>query len=88
MTLSLVSLDQHPRHCFGQLRTNSVVMQVALHGGAPNKNIGDAFLLVWKFPKGCTLEDITRVTSVPDATTPEASGSEHHPALSNPFTQC
>ena len=42
-------------------------MQVALHGGAPNKNIGDAFLLVWKFPKGCTLEDIARVTSAPDA---------------------
>lgn len=26
--------------------------QVSLHGGAPNKNIGDAFLLVWKFPEG------------------------------------
>lgn len=49
------------------------VVQVALHGGAPNKNIGDAFLLVWKFPKGCTVEDIARVTSVPDATEHEAS---------------
>lgn len=26
--------------------------QVYLHGGARNKNIGDAFLLVWKFPDG------------------------------------
>lgn len=25
--------------------------EVSLHGGAPNKNIGDAFLLVWKFPE-------------------------------------
>jgi class 3 adenylate cyclase len=25
---------------------------VAHHGGAANKNIGDAFLLVWKLPKG------------------------------------
>lgn len=25
--------------------------QVALHGGAANKNIGDAFLLVWKLPQ-------------------------------------
>lgn len=40
--------------------------QVALHGGAPNKNIGDAFLLVWKFPKGCTEEDIAEAaTSLP-----------------------
>ena len=26
--------------------------EVALHGGSPNKNIGDAFLLVWKLPDG------------------------------------
>ena len=38
-----------------------------MHGGAPNKNIGDAFLLVWKFPKGCTVEDIARMTSTSDA---------------------
>jgi class 3 adenylate cyclase len=25
--------------------------EVSLHAGAPNKNIGDAFLLVWKFPE-------------------------------------
>ncbi len=28
-----------------------VHMEVSLHGGAANKNIGDAFLLVWKFPQ-------------------------------------
>lgn len=44
-----------------------------MHGGAPNKNIGDAFLLVWKFPKGCTLEDIVRVTSTPDIVEAEVS---------------
>ena len=27
-----------------------VHMEVSLHGGSPNKNIGDAFLLVWKLP--------------------------------------
>ena len=27
-----------------------VHMEVSLHGGAPNKNVGDAFLLVWKLP--------------------------------------
>lgn len=42
-------------------------LQVALHGGAPNKNIGDAFLLVWKFPKGCTLEDIAKASAAPTA---------------------
>ena len=26
--------------------------EVALHGGSPNKNIGDAFFLVWKLPEG------------------------------------
>lgn len=28
-----------------------VHMEVALHNGSANKNIGDAFLLVWKFPR-------------------------------------
>ena len=53
---------------------------MALHGGAPNKNIGDAFLLVWKFPKGCTMEDIARVTSAPDSESTEVSStlSEMH----------
>jgi class 3 adenylate cyclase len=27
-----------------------VHMEVSLHGGSANKNIGDAFLLVWKLP--------------------------------------
>eukprot|EP00239_Pterosperma_sp_CCMP1384_P010196 CAMPEP_0197864384 /NCGR_PEP_ID=MMETSP1438-20131217/42585_1 /TAXON_ID=1461541 /ORGANISM="Pterosperma sp., Strain CCMP1384" /LENGTH=112 /DNA_ID=CAMNT_0043482617 /DNA_START=9 /DNA_END=344 /DNA_ORIENTATION=- len=35
-----------------------VHMEVALHGGSANKNIGDAFLLVWKFPKEVTPDDI------------------------------
>lgn len=48
---------------------------MALHGGAPNKNIGDAFLLVWKFPKGCTMDDIARVTSAPDSESTEVSST-------------
>lgn len=28
-----------------------VHMEVSLHYGSANKNIGDAFLLVWKFSK-------------------------------------
>lgn len=32
---------------------------VAIHGGAANKNIGDAFLLVWKLPKAFTMSDLT-----------------------------
>lgn len=31
---------------------------ITAHGGAANKNIGDAFLLVWKFPRGFTEKDI------------------------------
>jgi class 3 adenylate cyclase len=27
-----------------------VHMEVAMHGGATNKNVGDAFLCVWRFP--------------------------------------
>ena len=34
---------------------------VANHGGAANKNIGDAFLLVWKFPKSFGMGDILRL---------------------------
>ena len=37
-----------------------VHMEVSLHGGSPNKNIGDAFLLVWKLPKGYTSKDVPR----------------------------
>eukprot|EP00210_Caulerpa_lentillifera_P001909 g1836.t1 len=32
--------------------------EVAYHGGAANKNIGDAFLVVWKLPKNTRLRDI------------------------------
>ena len=42
-----------------------VHMEVSLHGGAPNKNIGDAFLLVWKLPKGFTSKDIPRLKDLP-----------------------
>lgn len=41
-----------------------VHMEVALHGGAPNKNIGDAFLLVWKLPEQYA---VRRSLSVQDA---------------------
>ena len=41
-------------------------LQVALHGGSPNKNIGDAFLLVWKFPKGFTQTELARMLSATD----------------------
>jgi class 3 adenylate cyclase len=34
---------------------------VSTHGGSPNKNIGDAFLLVWKFPRGFRMRDINNV---------------------------
>ena len=39
---------------------------MALHGGSPNKNIGDAFLLVWKFPKGFTQRELARMLSATD----------------------
>jgi len=35
-----------------------VHQEVALHAGSANKNIGDAFLLVWKFDKMITVEDL------------------------------
>eukprot|EP00891_Asterochloris_glomerata_P009900 jgi/Astpho2/9900/e_gw1.00152.86.1_t len=40
--------------------------EVALHGGSPNKNIGDAFLLVWKFPKGFTHRELAGMLSATD----------------------
>ena len=42
-----------------------VHMEVAMHGGSANKNIGDAFLLVWKFPEGTTAADLKNVDSLP-----------------------
>ena len=41
-----------------------VHMEVAMHGGSANKNIGDAFLLVWKFPKGTTADDLKNIDSI------------------------
>ncbi len=38
---------------------------VSTHGGAANKNIGDAFLLVWKLPKGLRGRDL-RALSMPN----------------------
>lgn len=35
-----------------------LLQQVSLHAGAPNKNIGDAFLLVWKFPKTFSFREV------------------------------
>jgi class 3 adenylate cyclase len=34
---------------------------VAVHGGAANKNIGDAFLLVWKVPRGIRSRDLAQL---------------------------
>ena len=39
--------------------------EVALHGGSANKNIGDAFLLVWKFPKDVGLDDVLNLHRCP-----------------------
>ena len=44
-----------------------VHMETHLHGGSANKNIGDAFLLVWKFPKDVTLEEVEH----PESAAPE-----------------
>ena len=33
-------------------------MEAHLHGGSANKNIGDAFLLVWKFPQNISIRNI------------------------------
>ena len=37
---------------------------VAARGGAANKNIGDAFLLVWKMPAGVGDDDFNAVSGV------------------------
>ena len=44
-----------------------VHMETHLHGGSANKNVGDAFLLVWKFPADVSLGDVER----PDLAPPE-----------------
>jgi len=43
-----------------------VHVEVHLHGGSANKNIGDAFLLVWKFPKTIFPDDISSSSSLVD----------------------
>lgn len=51
--------------------------QVSLHGGAPNKNIGDAFLLVWKFPDGVDPATVAAAVAAADgAATAAAPGPE------------
>ena len=42
-----------------------VHMETHLHGGSANKNVGDAFLLVWEFPAEVTLEDVERPERAP-----------------------
>ena len=37
--------------------------EVAYHGGAANKNIGDAFLLVWKLPNSTRTRDVRAIAS-------------------------
>eukprot|EP00899_Mesostigma_viride_P006218 jgi/Mesvir1/15598/Mv03208-RA.1 len=39
-----------------------VHMEVSLHSGSANKNIGDAFLLVWKFPKFISMGSLENPT--------------------------
>jgi class 3 adenylate cyclase len=41
-----------------------VHVEVHVHGGSANKNIGDAFLLVWKFPKDISAEEISNSASI------------------------
>jgi len=44
-----------------------VHMEVALHGGSANKNIGDAFLLVWKFESNITLQDVQDINNIKES---------------------
>ena len=58
--------DQHQERPIGKR------LQVSLHGGSANKNIGDAFLLVWKIPDqarfpGATLLAPSRSNSLTSA---------------------
>lgn len=41
-----------------------VHLEVHVHGGSANKNIGDAFLLVWKFPRDIREDDITNFDDI------------------------
>jgi len=61
-----------------------VHMEVSLHGGSPNKNIGDAFLLVWKLPKGYTSCDIPRASEMVPRPTPALGYHPKPPADKSP----
>ena len=41
-----------------------VHLEVHVHGGSANKNIGDAFLLVWKFPHDIRDDDVTNFDDI------------------------
>ena len=41
-----------------------VHLEVHVHGGSANKNIGDAFLLVWKFPRDIHDDDVTNFDDI------------------------
>ena len=41
-----------------------VHLEVHVHGGRANKNIGDAFLLVWKFPHDIRDDDVTNFDDI------------------------
>ena len=41
--------------------------EVARHGGSANKNIGDAFLLVWKFPDSVSASDVALLAAGEEA---------------------
>lgn len=48
---------------FVNVIANIVHTEVHLHGGSANKNIGDAFLLVWKLPKDTKMKHIHEMAS-------------------------
>ena len=60
-----------------------VHMEVHLHGGSANKNVGDAFLLVWKFPADVTLEDVERRAETRDAAKRDAMAQVANNALAS-----
>jgi class 3 adenylate cyclase len=52
---------------------------VAARGGAANKNIGDAFLLVWKMPKGLRSRDINLMSVT--GSTLSSNGCSRRPSM-------
>ncbi len=61
--------------------------EVALHGGAANKNIGDAFLLVWKFPnpaKAAAARSRMGSVSIAGGGSPNGSFSSGQQLVGNP----